>query len=353
LRAGLATTRSLLSDRHIEYRAIWGRLTFFGPCPFAFKPARFKDVELASESLHSGIQLLSLYHDSLLARTAAGGGVASTSSTSHGIREKPSAHNRYTKFWTQKSPGYRRLALLVTVIQYTELLWEMAAKRRGRKMRWRVVVVLELAKAVCRLLLLRLTGSRPLLTPPLPEREIDPEEDEMEDSSSTSSPPPEMTSWKMPRTGLELPSLPDSGRISQYLLSKVLTAEDVKPPAQLLHRVRGTGYLAEVLYITRPVVYAVAMKRYAQDKKSWAPWLLGFSLEYAARQLRKRELDGTVPGGLRGLTQLERDELSRRAWAMGWWSVRGAFYENITGYVLPFSTIAEPIHFRCFQASTK
>lgn len=60
------------------------------------------------------------------------------------------------------------------MIQYTELLWEMAAKRRGEKVRWRVVVLLEAIKALCRLFLLRLTNSRPLVSPPLPEREIDP-----------------------------------------------------------------------------------------------------------------------------------------------------------------------------------
>jgi len=96
--------------------------------------ARFKDVELASESLHSGIQILSLYHDSLLARAV--------TKMPPGV-QKPSPHNRYTKFWTQKSPGYKKLALIVTMIQYTELLWEMSAKRRGQKMRWRAVIVLE------------------------------------------------------------------------------------------------------------------------------------------------------------------------------------------------------------------
>lgn len=102
-----------------------------------FNIARFKDVELASESIHSGIQLLSLYHDSLLARAGA---------TLPVPGPKPSPHSRYTKFWTQKSPGYKRLALIVTMIQYTELLWEMSAKRRGQKMRWRAVIILETAK---------------------------------------------------------------------------------------------------------------------------------------------------------------------------------------------------------------
>ncbi|KAI5787106.1 peroxisome membrane protein [Geopyxis carbonaria] len=286
-------------------------------------PARFKDVELASESIHSGIQLLSLYHDGLLARAVA--------QVPAFAAQKPSPHNRYTKYWAARSPGYKRIAMLITVIQYTELLWEMAAKRRGRRMKWRVVITLEIAKAICRLLLLRLTNSRPLLTPPLPEREVDPAS---LDEAAAASDGESDASWRMPRTGLELPGLPASGQISQFLLSKVLTAEDVKPPAQLLHRIRGTGYIAEVLYILRPVIYALAMRRFAHDKKSWTPWLLGFSIEYAARQMNKRDLETTVPGGLRGLTQLEKDELTRRAWAMGWWGVRGAFYENLTGPVL-------------------
>ena len=210
------------------------------------------------------------------------------------------------------------------MIQYTELLWEMAAARRGRRMRMRAVIVLEAAKALCRLLLLRLTGSRPLLTPPLPERAADAGDDADADADAD---------WRMPRTGLALPGLPDSGRVSQYLLSRVLTAEDVKPPPQLLRRIRGCGVAAEVLYILRPVAYAVALQRCAGDRASWTPWLLGFAVEYAARQLSKRELELTVPGGLRALSQLEKDELTRRAWAMGWWAVRGAFYQNITGYV--------------------
>lgn len=135
----------------------------------------------------------------------------------------------------------------------------------------------------------------------------------------------------MPRTGLSLPALPSSANISQYLISKVLTAEDIKPPIHLLHRVRGTGYVAEVLHILRPVIYAAAMRRWAHDKKSWRPWLLGLSVEYAARTLAKKDLAENVPGGLKGLTALEREELKRRAVAIGWWGMRGAFYENVTG----------------------
>jgi len=138
--------------------------------------------------------------------------------------------------------------------------------------------------------------------------------------------------WTMPRTGLSLPSLPDSSDISSYLLSKVLTADDIKPPKALLHRVTGKGELAECLYILRPVIYAMAMQHWSADKRSWRPWLLGLSIEYGARQLAKRDFQEGLAGGLRGLTGLEREELRKRGWALGWWTMRGAFYENITKY---------------------
>ncbi|KAF2203297.1 peroxisomal membrane protein pex16 [Delitschia confertaspora ATCC 74209] len=291
-------------------------------------PGRYRESEIASESLHSGIQLVSLYHDSLLAKAMA--------RIPGPQKQHPSPHNRYTKFWTDRSPTYKRIALLLQMIQYTELLWEMAAKRKGETVRWRVIVMLEVVKAFCRLLLMRLTNSRPLLSPPLPQREVDPST--LEDSSTSSNgmdtPPTEEAAeaenWTMPRTGLSMPSLPDSSDISSYLLSKVLTADDIKPPKALLHRVSGKGEIAEILYILRPVVYALALQHFNGDRKSWRPWLIGLSIEYGARQLAKKDFQERLAGGLRGLTGLERQELKKRGWALGWWMMRGAFYENIT-----------------------
>ncbi|KAK8200645.1 hypothetical protein M8818_005960 [Zalaria obscura] len=290
-------------------------------------PGRFRDAEIASESIHSGVQLLSLYHDSLLARAVA--------QLPPLQRPHPSPHSRYTRFWTKKSPTYKRLALTLQVIQYTELLCEMAAKRRGEKSRWRVVVLLEFVKAVCRILLLRLTNSRPLLSPPLPQREVDPStlEDKDVPLDGMISPPSERseeTNWTMPRTGLSLPTLPSSSDISTYLLSKVLTADDIKPPKALLHRVTGKGEMAELLYIIRPVIYALAMQYWSgKNRKAWQPWILGLSIEYGARQLAKKDLQERA-GGLRGLTALEKEELRKRGWSMGWWLMRGAFYEAFT-----------------------
>lgn len=245
--------------------------------------------------------------------------------------------------------------MLLQMVIYTELLWEMSAKRRGgEKSRWRVVVLLEGIKAVCRLLLLRITRTRQIVTPALPEREpipddIDQEKSEedglalgsesefaLEDGASihgntmTSQEaldmmkPPHGREWAMPRTGMSMPSLPESGDISSYLLSRVLTADDIRPATKLLNQLRGVGQAAEILHILAPLAYAIALMR-SKNKRSWTPWMIGLAVEYAARQLR----DGTNGTSLR-TTPLERDEWNKRGWSMMWWSMRGAFYENVT-----------------------
>jgi peroxin-16 len=282
-------------------------------------PGRFRDAEIASESLHSSIQLLSLYHDTLLARAVA---------KLPGMPKIQTPHMRYTKFWTAKSGVYRKVAVLLQCTQYTELLWEMAAKRRGERVRWRVVVIIEVIKAICRLLLLRITAGR-MVVPPLPEREAIPGEPEEEDDGLAYGDEEEevgkpQKEWAMPRTGLTLPALPSPRDISGFLMKKVLTADDIKPAINLISRIQGPAQIAEILHILRPVIYAVAMAR-TKNKKSWQPWLLGIAVELAARQLRQeRGRDGVRE------TALEKEEWTRRGWAMGWWGLRGAFYENVT-----------------------
>ncbi|KAK2601256.1 hypothetical protein N8I77_010719 [Diaporthe amygdali] len=362
-------------------------------------PGRFRDAELATESIHSSVQLLSLYHDLLLFR-------ATLSSPSKGPTAlSKSLHARYTRFWTAKSALYRRVAIVLQMVQYTELLLEMWAKRRGEAVRWRVVVIIEAVKAFCRLLLLRITRSRPLVTPVLPEREKVPEpgedDDEADDgkalaemmgeepsdhgrenghadgsaaednalvkhdgtngngtalngngningngngtlhklnghAATPSRPqtPNPQREWSMPRTGLTLPSLPAKGDISSYLLSRVLTADDIKPATKLLHSLAGSAHTAEVLHILAPLVYAVALSRTdaSRRRSSWAPWLVGLSVQVAARQLAARAREGGGGGGsgnVRNGTALEKEEWARRGRAMWWWLMRGAAYENV------------------------
>jgi peroxin-16 len=200
------------------------------------------------------------------------------------------------------------------------------------------------------------------VSPPLPAREIDPKSFEelantpqvpmttefpqsptLSATSSFSDEDPNHP-YTLPRTGLTLPSLSSTASpspftrtdgITSYLFSRVLTIEDIKPAAQLLPRLNGLSWYAEILYILRPLLYALIMQRWVRKrgeenaKRSWWPWLLGLSIEYATMELRKRDDE---KGYRNGLGRLEKDEQRQRGKAMWWWALRGAMYENVSKY---------------------
>jgi len=82
---------------------------------------------------------------------------------------------------------------------------------------------------------------------------------------------------------MSLPSLPAPGDISGYLLSRVLTADNIKPATKLMNKLQGSAHVGEVLHILAPLVYAIALARSRNKRKSWTPWLLGLFIEVAAR----------------------------------------------------------------------
>ena len=144
----------------------------------------------------------------------------------------------------------------------------------------------------------------------------------------------------MPRTGLTLPSLPNPGDIPSYLQTRVLTADDIKPATKLLSALHGSAHTAEVLHILAPLAYAIALSRSASSegrgRSSWKPWLIGLSIQLAARQLaaRAREQSGPSSSGVGRNTALEKEEWARRGRQMWWWAMRGAAYENVTKAVV-------------------
>lgn len=140
--------------------------------------------------------------------------------------------------------------------------------------------------------------------------------------------------WPMPRTGMTLPVLPTttSESITSFLSARVISADDIKAAHHLVRRIANLqGQAAEMMWILRPVVYAIAMQRLqGRNRKDWRPWLLGLGMELAARELGKKEVRERRVGGWRGMTVVEKEELKRRGWGLAWWGMRGAFYENVT-----------------------
>ncbi|KAJ7071069.1 peroxisomal membrane protein PEX16 [Mycena amicta] len=294
-----------------------------------FLPGRFKDAELASEALAASLNLVSMYHDTLLAKVA-------RRNPNHRPLIPSSLHTRFTRAWSDANTRYKWAARSLELIRFTELVLEMGLRRKvSSRTRWRTVVLLEIIKALLRLMLLRITR-RPLLSPPIPERDFDPESvpassdtpppPSVAPSSVSSSPPVTPPHLKNNRVPLPphplLTSSPPSTESSadDYLLPKALTTSSVKPSHTLMKTLSSPrDWLAEALYILRPLVYVSLLV--SDDKKSTRPLAAALVLEVLSRTLRR-----TPPP----YASLERSEYARRDRDMVWYLLRGSIWETYT-----------------------
>lgn len=228
-----------------------------------------------------------MYHDSVLfrilyahaAKDAAA--IERRGELTGGEAPRLSLHARYTNHWRSK-PTYRNAGVLLMVLEATQLLAEMLARRRlGRARAWDIVLAIELAKALLRFALVRASQQRMLIQPPLPQREIDPSTLE----------PSESRTWRGTRTGCVRRSLASlgSGDVYEYLLEHTLTEQDVAAPPQLVRPLHShMARIAESLYILRPLLYVIALRRWGT--RNVRPWALSLIVELLARTLRKRAL---------------------------------------------------------------
>ncbi|KAF5385445.1 hypothetical protein D9757_005329 [Collybiopsis confluens] len=310
-----------------------------------FLPGRFKDAELASEALSASLNMMSMYHDTLLTRIV-----------QSDLRYRPlipfSLHTRFTRAWADKSSRYKWAARLLETIRFTELVIEMGLRRNvSPRNRYRGIILLEIMKsasilsfsflklisfnyrAILRLMLLRITR-RPLIYPPIPERDIDPTAlAPSTDSSPTlapSSPPTSLptTPDHLRNNRVPLPQHPPLAvsppprsdvSIEEYLLPKALTTTSVKPLLSLVRPFSSPQeWMAEVVYISRPLVYATML---FSDRKSNRPLITILVMEFVSRSLRR-----DVPPS----ASLERSEYAKRDRDMLWYLFRGSIWDSYT-----------------------
>ncbi|KDQ16718.1 hypothetical protein BOTBODRAFT_156651 [Botryobasidium botryosum FD-172 SS1] len=300
-----------------------------------FLPGRFKDAELASESLSASLNLITLYHDTLLARRLA--------DPKYKPLVPPTIHTRYTRAYVERSGLYRWISRALEVIKYVELVSEMTLRRKTSSGNvWKGIVALESVKAALRLFLLRLTR-RPLLSPPIPERDFEP--------SQEASPTPKPTPIALPPQNSDsvpahlrnnhIPhpfTPPDSAPASpvstvvpvdEYLRTKALTTTDIRSsinPTSLLRSLSSSrDWVAEVLYILRPLIYVLALARTklnpASRISSAAPLAVSLAIDLFSRAIRR------VPHPSAGL---ERAEYARRDRDLLWYFLRGDIWESYT-----------------------
>lgn len=287
-----------------------------------FLPGRFRDAELASETLTATLNLLSLYHDTLLARRME-------------LDPKckpvlpPSSHSRYTRAWAGRDGRYRWAARLLEIVRFVELVLEMGMRRKFKQRTvWRGIFALETIKAALRLFLLKLTR-RPVLLPPIPEREIDPATMSLEpltEPVTSPSTPPRTPDHIKNNRALPSPLLtpPKGGAkpmpIEDYLMSKALSTDDLRAPTRLMDILASPrDWLAEVLFIMRPLVYVYLLSRPTKNKSR--PLVVSIAIELLSRNLRRLPPPSA---------HLERAEYARRDRDLLWYLFRGAVWSEWT-----------------------
>ena len=203
-------------------------------------------------------------------------------------------------------------------------------------------------RAVLRLTIIR-TTRRPVISPPLPEREIDPANLPVLAEQPASSPPPSrQENGHVHGKGNGAPIAPthlknnhvpfSSGKahpllttptsltqttIEDYLLPKALTPSSLRDPHFLLRTLSGpTDWAAETLYILRPLIYVLLLRPSRKPISSLrTPVAVSIMIEIAVRYLRAMPPPSA---------SLERAEYARRDRELFWYLFRGEIWNEWT-----------------------
>ena len=219
-----------------------------------------------------------------------------------------------------------------------------------------------LHRVVLKFTLLRITR-RPLISPPIPERDIDPESlpppsnrssPTLVPSSLGSSPP--CTPEHLRNNHEPLPAHPlltappptnQTSVVEDFLLSKALTISSVKNPTSLVKPLLSPQeWIAESINIFRPLIYGqiasphllvlvanrppVLLLSSDRERKSSRPLMVSLTLELVSRNLRRTPSSSSA---------LERQEYARRDRDLLWYLFRGSIWESWTRYASCITSI--------------
>lgn len=285
-------------------------------CLSYFSAGRFTNSSFVSELVYSMPNLLVLFNDLLL----------------YSAKRVP------LKFHSCQS----KIKVWLMVLQYTETLFEVSAiKFGGQKGRWIVITVVQLCKAILRLMLVHVYEERITKNPPIQPFNRDNLNDCSEEKSNTkegftlkrsktvvrcvrSSSAIELRSWEpLTLNAEDYCSLNDSSISKKKLL------------------------LAETLYILKPLIHLGCVS--ATGMKQWPPWLLALAIDLTSLRIFKDE-SKAMP-----FSNEDKKEFFRRRLSLVLYILRSPFYEkyssvriyallNLLSAKVPFARLlAEPL----------
>ncbi|KAM6979998.1 peroxisomal biogenesis factor 16 isoform 2-T2 [Aplochiton taeniatus] len=253
---------------------------------------RFADSHELSELVYSASNLLVLLNDSILRK-----GLSRTLPVS----------------LTQQ-----RLLTWLSVVEYVEVFLEMGANKLwGEGGRWLVIALIQIAKAILRMLLLFWYKSGIQTSPPITPLDRDTELGNADENPDDHQDDPAFVGQRSGRVMRPLGSAPS-------LHSRLWGApsrEKKRSSREDLHtsptKLGTQETIAESLYIGRPLIHLLSLG--LCGRKSWKPWIISGIVEVTSFAL----LSDT-----KSLNRWERAEMRRRAFLLLYYLLRSPFYDR-------------------------
>ncbi|XP_053988942.1 peroxisomal membrane protein PEX16 [Hylaeus volcanicus] len=208
-----------------------------------------------------------------------------------------------------------KLKIWLTVVEYTETLFEISAKKLwGPSGRWFVITAIQIFKTVLRLLVIHVYKERMVKCPPIQplnrDMLIKSNEEKLKNGfmlkrSGTIVRSIRGTNSLQARTWERLPSVPSE--------SDNLNASTVSEKKFII---------AESLYIMKPLFHLGCVS--VTGEKQWAPWLLSFAIDLLSLNVFNDKTNRE------SFSKEEEEELNKRKLALLLYILRSPFYDKCT-----------------------
>ncbi|GAM19713.1 hypothetical protein SAMD00019534_028880, partial [Acytostelium subglobosum LB1] len=264
-----------------------------------FIPGRFGDSELMLEAIYSATNLFQTYID-------------------YASSKMMLSHNQSTTSQneTVPPPYYLHLLKWIVVIQNLELCIEVLASSTGdkRRTKWPAIITIEALKALLRIKLLFKTNGNMLIHHSfhVPSQDI-----QALGSKSKSNIINRRNPYEGRRQTLQDQLQSEENNNDAHDNSTLIPLLPPVSPRDYNNKVIG-----ELLYILRPLIYAVL--RWNCGKKSWRPWVVSLLMEYVSLAV----IEYATITKQATMSQLEMIEVKRRRNQFIYYVLRSPFYDR-------------------------
>nr|XP_033337449.1 peroxisomal membrane protein PEX16 isoform X1 [Megalopta genalis] len=248
-------------------------------------PGRFNNSTLMSELIYSLSNLIVLFNDLLMC----------------------SGRHLHLKF-----PQFRsKIKIWLTIVEYTETLFEISVKKQwGHTGKWFIIIVIQIFKAVLRLLLVHVYKERVVKSPPLkPLNRNQLDDSEVEKIKE---------GFTLKRSGTFVRSI--RGTNSMHTRTWEPLSPSIYDNLNSSPKLERNIAFAESLYIMKPLLHLGCIS--ITGEKQWPPWLLSLAIDLLSLQIFNKAIKAAI------FNKEDERELHRRILAVLLYILRSPFYDK-------------------------